>query len=112
MCKRIINGQQSTDTHYFIGSIEPDARLLAHAVRGHWRIENSLHWVLLDVGFREDACKIHIGNAAENLSLLRHFALALIKNEKTSKKGVKAKRKKAAWDNQYLEKILQAQNFF
>jgi predicted transposase YbfD/YdcC len=74
-------------------------------VRTHWGIENSVHWVL-DVTLREDACRIRRGEAAENLVTLRHFALNLLKAEKTMKKGIKQKRLKAGWDDTYRAKVL------
>ena len=82
-----------------------DAKVFARAVRGHWRIENQLHWSL-DVTFREDDCRVRQGQAAENFSLIRHLALSLLKNEKTAKVGIKIKRSKAGWDHRYLAKVL------
>jgi predicted transposase YbfD/YdcC len=74
-------------------------------VRGHWGIENNLHWVL-DVAFREDESRIRGGHAAENMGRLRHIALNLLKQEKSSKVGVKTKRLRAGWDHDYLLKVL------
>jgi len=71
----------------------------------HWAVENKLHWTL-DVGFSEDASRKRAGNAAQNYSVLLKIALNLLKNEKTEKQGIKGKRLKAGWDNQYLLKIL------
>ncbi|VAW44867.1 Transposase, IS4 family, partial [hydrothermal vent metagenome] len=78
---------------------------LEHAVRAHWSIENSLHWVL-DVAFDEDSNRTRKGHSAANLAVIRHIALNLIKNEKTSKVGVKIKRLKAGWDNHYLLRVI------
>ncbi len=75
------------------------------AVRKHWGIENSLHWVL-DVAFREDQCQIRKDHGAENFAMLRHIAVNLLKREKTAKVGVKIKRNKAGWDTNYLLKVL------
>lgn len=75
------------------------------AKRSHWGIENKLHWVL-DVAFREDDSRIRQGNAPHNMAVLRHMALNLLKHEKTAKGGIKAKRLKAAWDDDYLLKVL------
>ena len=84
---------------------EGDARQLLRAIRGHWGIENSLHWVL-DIAFREDDSRVRKDNAPENLAVLRHIALNLLKQEKSLKVGIKAKRKRAGWDNDYLMKVL------
>ena len=77
----------------------------AEAVRGHWSIENRLHWQL-DVTFQEDQCRIRQGHADANFSILRRAALSLLKNETTAKVGIKNKRLSAAWDEDYLEKVL------
>ena len=80
-------------------------RKICHAVRNHWGIENSLHWVL-DVTFREDESRIRKDNAPENFAVLRHIALNMIKRESTLKKSIKSKRLRAGWDNAYLLKVL------
>ncbi len=90
---------------YYIGSIANDAKKFGNAVRNHWGIENSLHWVL-DVSFREDESRIRTGNAPENFAVLRHIALNMIKKEATPKKSIKSKRLRAGWDNDYLMKVL------
>jgi hypothetical protein len=76
-----------------------------NAVRCHWSIENSLHRVL-DVSFREDAYRIRRDFAPQNMSLLRHLALNLLSKDASSKRGIAARRKKAAWDQTYLIKLL------
>ena len=101
----VMGGQSSTEIRYYISSLKGNAEAFAKAVRSHWGIENSVHWIL-DVAFREDDCRIRMGNAAENLSILRRLAMNLIKQEKSSRVGVKAKRMKAGWDHSYLLKIL------
>jgi predicted transposase YbfD/YdcC len=104
--ERTIGGIKSVDRRYFISSLPGNnAREYARAIREHWGVENSLHWVL-DVAFREDECRVRTGNAAENLAMLRHVALNLLKNESTAKVGVKNKRLKAGWNENYLLKIL------
>jgi predicted transposase YbfD/YdcC len=95
------------ETSYYIGSVENNAKLFAHAVRSHWGIENSLHWVL-DVSFREDESRIRKGHAPDNFAVLRHIALNMIKKETSVKKSIKAKRLRAGWDNDYLMKVLNA----
>ena len=69
-----------------------------------WSIENQLHWSL-DVSFREDECCVRKGHAAENFAILRQIALTMLKQEKIAKAGLKIKRSKAGWDNNYLVKI-------
>jgi predicted transposase YbfD/YdcC len=77
----------------------------SETARAHWGIENSMHWVL-DVAFREDDCRIRIGEAAQNFAVLRRIALNLLKNDKTTKLGVAYKRLKAGWNVNYLIKLL------
>jgi len=95
----------STETRYYISSLETNAKEFNESIRKHWSIENSLHWVL-DVAFREDDSRIRTGNSAENLVILRHMALSLLKQEKSLKRGVKGKRLMAAWSDDYLLKVL------
>jgi len=76
-------------------------------VRSHWGIENQLHWVL-DVAFREDDCRVRAGNAAENFAVLRHGALNLLKHVKGTKVGIKIRRLRAGWDNDFLMQVLGA----
>ena len=102
---RIIQDKSTTFRRYYITSIEKNARNFATAVRTHWSIENSLHWVL-DVSFREDESRIRRDHAPNNFSVLRRIALNYLKNERTSKRGIKGKRNRAAWDATYLEKVV------
>jgi predicted transposase YbfD/YdcC len=103
--QRHLDGQISRKTRYFISSLPADAQRLLHAVRAHWQIENGLHWVL-DMAFREDESRVRKDHAPQNLAILRHIALNLLKQETTLKVGVKAKRLRAGWDEQYLLKVL------
>ncbi len=104
--KREIGNQVTEETRYFISSLEAqDPQRLERVVRAHWAIENNLHWVL-DVAFDEDSNRTRKGHSDANLSVLRHIALNLIKGEKTSKVGVKIKRLKAGWDNDYLLRVI------
>lgn len=98
-------GRVSVERRYYISSLPAKAAMLSQTVRAHWGIENSMHWVL-DVAFREDACRIRVGEAAQNFAILRRIALNLLKNEKTTKLGVAAKRLKAGWNTHYLSKVL------
>jgi len=94
-----------TSNRYYISSVKESANYFQHAIRSHWAIENKLHWVL-DVAFSEDASRKRTGNAARNFSTVLKIALNLLKNEKTTKMGVKGKRLKAGWDAKYLIKVL------
>jgi predicted transposase YbfD/YdcC len=99
------DGKTGLEYRYFIGSIANDAKAFAEAVRRHWAVENDLPWSL-DISFREDESRIRDRNAAENFAMLRHFALGLLQNDKTTKVGIKIKRLKAGWDEAYLAKLL------
>lgn len=90
---------------YYISSLKISAKEFQHIIRSHWSIENKLHWTL-DVAFLEDQSRKRDTNAAQNFSVLTKIALNLLKNEKTAKVGIKGKRLKAGWDNQYLEKLI------
>lgn len=103
--ERRIGPAVSRETRYYISSLPGDAESLGAAVRGHWGIENRLHWVL-DVAFREDESRVRRGAADHNLALLRRLALTLLRRETTAKIGTKAKRLKAGWSTAYLLKIL------
>ena len=98
-------GKKETATRYYITSLNESAQKLQYVVRSHWGIENKLHWSL-DVAFNEDQNRKRKGNASQNFSLINKIALNLAKNEKTCKLGIKSKRKKAGWDNPYLELML------
>jgi len=108
--KRECNNKCSEETRYFISSLDAtNPQYLGHVVRSHWGIENNLHWVL-DYAFQEDDQRTRMGNSAANMSIIRHIALNLLKSDKTAKVGVKNKRLKAGWDNNYLMSVLLSLN--
>jgi predicted transposase YbfD/YdcC len=98
-------GKECMELRNYILSTPLTGTRFAAAVRGHWGIENNLHWQL-DVTFREDDLKVYKGHAPTNLSILMRMALGLLKNEKTAKCGIETKRLRAAWNLMYLEKVL------
>lgn len=108
MCvsEREVGGKKSEEVRYFISSAALSAEELAELARGHWRVENNLHWQL-DVTFREDESRVSERNAAENLGLLRRLALSLLKQE-PSKQSMACKRLRAALSTEFLEKVLRS----
>ena len=103
---RQVNGQTSTERRYYISDLNgTDAKAMLAYVRGHWGIENKLHWSL-DVTFREDTLRNRVGHSAENFSKIRRLALSLLRQEKSCKVGAKGKRMKACMDTDYLLKVL------
>ena len=105
--ERQVNGKVSLEQRYYILSIESDVNNFASSVRSHGRIENQLHWIL-DVGFKEDASQLSLG--AENLAVIRHVGLNLLSRDKKTEVGVKGKRLKAGWNDDYLKEVLSALN--
>ncbi len=100
-------GTVSHERRYYLTSLT-DAATFGRAVRGHWGIENGLHWEL-DITFREDKSLARIGASAANFVVLRHIALNLLKQEQTAKVGIMNKRLKAGWDERYLLKVIAGQ---
>lgn len=104
--ERTVDGETSKEVRYFISSLPgDDAEKFASAVRRHWHVENNLHWVL-DVAFGEDDSRVRKDNAPENMAMLRHIALNLLKADTTTKVGIQTRRKKAGWDERYLAHLL------
>ncbi len=103
--ERIIRGEVTQETRYYISSLCGKAQELGKAIRSHWGIENSVYWVL-DVDFREDYSRVRKGYGAENLAALRRLALNLIQRETTFRKSVRGRQLKACWDVNYLMKLL------
>lgn len=99
------SGKTEREIRYYITSLKPEAARLNRVIRQHWGIENKLHWVL-DVGFGEDLSRKRTGHAAQNFSILNRIALNLLQQDNSSKRGIKGKRLKAAWDQPYLLKLL------
>lgn len=106
---RTLKGKTSIEERYYLSSLPADAVKLARCVRCHWGVENKVHYVM-DVTFDEDHSRMRVGHAAENMSLIRRFALNLVRHEKTPKKSLKVKRKLAGWDNNFLVGILKGAN--
>ena len=104
---REINGKSATEYRYYLSSLAADAQRIGKAIRGHWGIENSLHWVL-DVVFNEDKARNRKDHSAANMTIIRHMAVNLVKNDKSSKASIRGRRLKAGWDNNYLLKIISA----
>lgn len=99
------NRQTSTERRYYISSLPAEAVKIGRSIRSHWGIENSLHWVL-DVVFNEDAMRNRQKNSAANMTIIRHFAINLLKQDKSGKTSLRGKRLKAGWDNDYLLKLI------
>ena len=105
--ERRCKDKTSTEYRYYISSLPNDAARMLWAVRSHWSIENGLHWVL-DIAFREDDCRVRKDNAPQNFAVLRHIAINLLKQDKSAKGGIQAKRLQAAWNEDYLLNVLSA----
>jgi predicted transposase YbfD/YdcC len=108
--RRIVEGKESWETRLYVSSHTPRAKLLANAIRRHWSIENSQHWVL-DVTFSEDSRRQQHRTGAANLAAVRRFVVSLLRQEKTHKRGTKCKRLTCGWDTNYLLKVFQNAKF-
>ena len=103
--ERHLNGTVTSQKRFFISSLDGQAEQFASAVRHHWHIENRLHWVL-DIAFREDEARIRKGFGAQNMAILRHIALNLLRLDQSKKCGIKNKRLIAGWDHNFLLHLL------
>ena len=95
----------STQWRFYLSSLQPDASLLLEAMRSHWQVEDNVHWCL-DVAFDEDHSRARKDHSAHNLAVLRRLALNLLRQDTAAKSGLKARRLRAGWNNDYLLRIL------
>jgi predicted transposase YbfD/YdcC len=103
--RQVGSEEPTVERRYYLSSLAVDVQKFAQAVRGHWSVENSLHWCL-DVQMGEDQSRARTGHAAENLATLRRLVLNLLKRDKTKKRGLKGKQLNASWDHDYLLRLL------
>ena len=103
--RRTAGGKETVHRRYYLSSLKADAEKFAKAVRGHWGVENGLHWVL-DVVFGEDQSRARTGHAAENLAATRRMAVSLLRRDNTCRRSIKGKLLRAALDPDYLKLIL------
>jgi predicted transposase YbfD/YdcC len=103
--ERTVNGESTDERRYYLSSRKAGARTFLEAIRGHWGIENSLHWVL-DVGFDEDRSRLRKDHGPANLALLRRLAVSVLKQANGGKGRIRGKRLTAGWDNDFLEHAL------
>jgi predicted transposase YbfD/YdcC len=101
-------GKVEAEIRYFLSSCGDDPAVLVRAIRRHWSIENALHWVL-DVTFREDDSRVRDRTAARNLALLRRIALNLVAGDRSGQTSLRGRRKKAAWNDDYMLRIIASQ---
>ena len=99
------SGKVEAEIRYFLSSCGDDPKVLIQAIRRHWTIENGLHWVL-DVTFREDDSRVRDRTAARNLAILRKVAINLISHGRTAQISMRARRKQAAWNDEYMLSLL------
>ena len=108
--KRTFNGNVEREKRFYISSLNPDAKTLNNAVRSHWAVENNLHWVL-DVSFKDDDSRIRRGMASENMVVMKHLAINLLKSDKNDKRYIPRKQRNALFCGDYREKLLKNNGF-
>lgn len=101
---RDLQGKETQEVRYYISDLEPKAQDLLRAIRSHWSIENSLHWTL-DMTFREDESRIRKRNAPENMAVIRHVVLNMLR-QADQNISIRRRKKKAGWSDEYLENAL------
>jgi predicted transposase YbfD/YdcC len=102
---RVVTGDETDEVVYYLSSLPPKVKQFAHAVRGHWGIENRLHWCL-DVIFAEDKSRVRKDHSPLNLSMIRRLALAILRKDTSLKNSLRGKRLRAGWDEQVLRQLL------
>ena len=103
--ERTVGSKTSCERRYYISSLPADAQRIAHAVRSHWEVENRLHWCL-DVQFNDDQSSVRTGFAANNLAIVRHIVINLLRLNKSRKGSIKTKRMLAATSDQFRAELL------
>jgi predicted transposase YbfD/YdcC len=101
---RTANGKGTVDTSYYVSSLSPRHKLIGHYIRQHWRIENSQHYIL-DVVFNEDASRIAMEDAVENMALFRRFVMNIVKQSDCGAPSQRNKLKRASWDDNYRAQL-------
>ena len=102
---RGVNDSGKVEIRYFLSSCGDESTVMIQAIRRHWTIENGLHWVL-DVTFREDDSRVRDRTAARNLAILRKIAINLMGRDRSPRISMRARRKKAAWNDEYMMSLL------
>ena len=105
--RRTVDGKETVQRRYYLSSLGVNVEKFARAVRGHWAVENGLHWVL-DVVCGEDQSRARTGHAAENLAATRRLAVSLLRRDQTCRRSIKGKLLRAAIDPDYLKLILKS----
>ena len=102
--REIVGGKTERETRFYISSLSADAERQGEAIRSHWGVENSHHWVM-DMLFRDDECRIRTANAPANFATIKHMAGNLLRHG-AGKQSLRVKRRLAAWDDDYLVSLI------